>query len=162
MKNRDEDIKDKHVLLKSFKSIRQIENIIKQICSSDINDIQISVLGKVEDVNFDTNFADSWKELKSYCSNKLQLASNFGMVSNSEIGTYFIAGFLAPMFLQEINGKTIGAMSTGFYGILRGLGIDQENVSGYSKALNKGGLILIIRGNKSDIIKLKVNLQELA
>ena len=155
MKNRVEDINDKRVLLKSCQSINQIENIVKQICSSEIDDIQISVLGKVEDVNLDTNFSDSWTELKSYCSNKLRLTSNFGMVSNAEIGTYFIAGFLAPMFLQKINGKTIGAMSAGFYGILGGLGIDQENVSDYSKALNKGDLILIIRGNKSEISKLK-------
>ncbi|WP_055436899.1 hypothetical protein [Lacinutrix algicola] len=155
MKNRVEDIKDKRILLKSFQSIKQIENVIKQICSSNIDDIQISVLGKVEDINLDTNFADSWTKLKSYCSNKLRLNSNFGMVFNPEIGTYFIAGFLEPMFLQEINGKTIGAMPAGFYGILRGLGIDKENVSYYSQALNKGDLLLVIRGDKSKITKLK-------
>ena len=117
------------------------------------------IIGKMQSINSDTNFKPSWMDLKNYCTNELHLSSNFGMVSNPEIGTLFIAGFLAPMFLQEIDGKKIGSLSTGLYGILRGLGIDQNSVVTYSKALHTNNFLLIIRGNKDEMIALETLLK---
>ncbi len=146
MNTKVKDLKEKRVLLKSFSTINQIEKTIKHICRLDNDGIQISVLGKLEDVNLDSNFSNYWSELKTYCANDLKLTSSFGMVSNPEIGTFFIAGFLAPMFLQKINGKTIGSMSTGLYGILRGIGASETQATAYLRLLNSGSYVLILRG----------------
>ncbi|MCL7763008.1 hypothetical protein MPF19_06220 [Polaribacter sp. Z014] len=158
MNSKVEELKEKRVLLKAFPTIKQIDNAIKHICQLKIDGIQISVLGKLEDVNLETNFANYWTELKTYCNDELRLTSNFGVVSTPKIGAVFIAGFLAPMFLQEINGKKIGAMTTGLYGILRGIGVAEESVIEYKKSIKEGNYLLIIRGNKNELPVVEANL----
>ena len=143
---------EKKILIKSFPEIQHIEKLIKRICKMDIKSIQLSVLGKLEGMDLDINYGNSWLALKRYCDNELTLSSNFGIVSNPEIGTIFIAGFLAPLFLQEINKKQIGEIPTAIYGILRGIGIDEDSISDYLKTLNKNNFLLIIRGNKNELI----------
>ncbi len=162
MNSKIEELKEKHVLLKAFPSIKQMNNAIKHICRLKIDGIQISVLGKLEDVDLYTNFTNYWTELKADYKDELKLSSNFGIVSNPNIGTIFITGFLTPIFLQKINGKSIGSMTTGLYGILRGLGIEKKSVLAYSKALNKGNYLLVIRGNKSELQEIGVNFKESA
>ncbi|TYB79481.1 hypothetical protein [Bizionia myxarmorum] len=161
MKSNIEETRQKCVLLKSFPKFQQIENVIDRICHTNNDGIQISVLGKLEGINLDTHPAVSWNELKNHCEDELILTSNSGMVSNPEIGAFFIVGFLAPIFLQEINGKKIGSMSTGLYGILRGLGIDQDRVTACSKSLSSGNYLLIVRGSRDEIMKLEDNIKEL-
>ena len=159
MNSKVEITREKRVYIASFSKIQHIENLLKRIFHLDMKNIQISVIGKMQSINSDTNFKPSWMDLKNYCTNELHLSSDFGMVSNPEMGTVYIAGFLAPMFLQEIDGKKIGSLSTGLYGILRGLGIDQNSVVTYSKALHTNNFLLIIRGNKDEMIALETLLK---
>ena len=155
-----ENLKDKEVLLLSYTNINKVDDAIKHICDLGSSGIQISILGKLDDLTLEYKFSNYWSELKEHCADDLKLTSSFGLVSNAEIGTFFIAGFLAPMFLQEINGKTIGSMSTGLYGILRGLGLNKESVLEYSNALHKGNYILIIRAHKSELLDIEGHLKE--
>ena len=159
MASKLEIAREKKVLIQSFPKIQQIENIVKQICKINTNSIQVSVLGKLERMDLDPNYGNSWLDLKKYCNDELKLSSNFGIISNPEIGTIFIAGFLAPLFLQEINKKQIGEMPTAIFGILRGLGIEPNSVSRYIKTLNKNNFLLIVRGNKNELISLEDNLK---
>lgn len=155
MTSKLEIVREKKVLIQSFPKIHHIENLIKRICKINTSSVQISVLGKLKSMDLDINYGDTWLALKRYCDNELTLSSNFGIVSNPEIGTIFIAGFLAPLFLQEINKKQIGEIPTAIYGILRGIGIDENSISDYLKTLNKNNFLLIIRGNKNEIILLQ-------
>ncbi len=154
--------REKRVLLRSYPKIEQIKNVINSIYHTPINDVQISVLGKLEAEKPNSNFLNAKKKLQQYCEHNLKLSSNFGIILNADVGPFFIAGFLTPMFLQEINGKTIGSMSTGLFGILRGLGINQNNVNTYLKALEKGNYILILRGSSTVLNKLESQLKILA
>ncbi|WP_299107703.1 hypothetical protein [uncultured Winogradskyella sp.] len=160
MASKLEIAREKKVLIQSFPKIRLIENLIKRICKMDIKTVQISVLGKLESMDLETHHGDSWLDLKRYCDNELKLSSNFGIISNPEIGTIFIAGFLAPLFLQEVNKKQIGEMPTAIFGILRGLGIEPNSVSSYLKTLNKNNFLLIVRGNKNELISLEDSLKK--
>ena len=63
----------------------------------------------------------------------------------------YIAGPLVAMFLQDIDGKKLGTLSGGPYGILRGLGIDAEKVATALKVLENGGYLLTIRGKEADL-----------
>lgn len=155
MTSKLEIVREKKVLIQSFPKIHHIENLIKRICKINTSSVQISVLGKLKSMDLDINYGDTWLALKRYCDNELTLSSNFGIVSNPEIGTIFIAGFLAPLFLQEINKKQIGEIPTAIYGILRGIGIDENSISDYLKTPNKNNFLLIIRGNKNEIILLQ-------
>ncbi|MGJ8548970.1 hypothetical protein [Winogradskyella wichelsiae] len=154
--------REKRVLLKSYPKIKQIENVINNIYHTSNSNVQISVLGKLEADKTNSSFLNAKNDLQQYCEQNLKLSSNFGIILNPEIGTFFIAGFLAPMFLQEINGKTIGSMSTGLLGILSGLGINQNNVSTYLKVLEKGNYLLILRGSNTVLNKLESQLKILA
>ncbi len=59
------------------------------------------------------------------------------------------------MFLHEIDGKTLGAMSTGPYGIIRGLGGYKLQTETYLKLLNDGSYLLILRGYDDELNALE-------
>jgi len=150
--------REKRVVLRSYPKIEEIENVLNSIYHTPINHVQISVLGKLEAEKPNSNFVNAKEKLQQYCEHNLKLSSNFGIILNADIGPFFIAGFLTPMFLQEINGKTIGSMSTGLLGILSGLGINQNDVGIYLKGLRKGNYILILRGSNTVLNKLESQL----
>ncbi len=147
----------KHVLLKAYSHLNQIDQALKIVRIKTAGDIQISVLGK-------KNFTllkrgskpfQNKKELKNYWTQALGMKTDFGFFSNPEIGTIFIAGPLTSMFMHDIDDKKLGAMTDGPYGILRGLGIDSEQSAEYIKILSKGGYLLMVRGYDSDLNRLK-------
>ncbi|WP_179374833.1 hypothetical protein [Winogradskyella wichelsiae] len=154
-----EHTKEKSVFLKSYPKIELIKNVINNIYHTPNVYIQISVLGKLATEELNPTFLNSKTHLQTYCENDLKLSSKFGTILNPEIGPFFIAGFLAPMFLQEVNGKTIGSMPTGLFGILSGLGINQNNICTHLRTLKKGNYILILRGSNSELNKLKSQLK---
>jgi hypothetical protein len=73
-------------------------------------------------------------------------AIDFGSFNNPEIGVVFIVGALTSIFLNDINGKMLGTMSMGIYGVLRGLGAYKFEAETYLRALNNNEYLLIIRG----------------
>ena len=70
---------------------------------------------------------------------------------NPEIGYIFVIGPLTSIFLNDLEGKILGAISAGPYGILRGLGISSKEATAHIEALKKDGYLLIVRGYDDDL-----------
>jgi hypothetical protein len=153
MKSKDQETKQRHVFLKSYPRFEQIEAAVKMLQPIKGNNMQVSILGKLNTKSYKNEKKSiySENELKTHCEAMFQLPIDFGIISNPEIGKIFIAGSFAPMFLQEINGKKLGSMSMGLYGVLRGLGIDQERVTSYLKALLNGEYLIVLRGYDKEL-----------
>ena len=120
--------KQKHFLIKSYRHLWQLEEVIEEIRKSATAALQLSVLGKLEQdcVSNDKEIIRAKNELKHYWKESLGPASDFGLFCNPAIGTLFIVGSLVSLFLHDIDGKVLGEMSSGPYGILRGLGIAEK------------------------------------
>ncbi|TYC10557.1 hypothetical protein ES677_11490 [Bizionia gelidisalsuginis] len=141
------EIKEQKIIfLQSYSEFKQIENLVHTINKSDTS-LQVAILGKV--TQQDLNNSTVAMELR--CNTLFEPISNFGIISNPEIGDFFVAGAFATMFLQEVNGKKIGAMSMGPYSILRGLGVHQDSVNHHLKKLISGSYILILRGSEDEL-----------
>lgn len=153
----------KRVFLKSYPNFQQIEKVIKAMKLSQNKDVQVSIIGKL-----DLDHLEDRKkqialenEMEKKCKALFAYPIDFGILSNPEIGTIFITGFLVSMFLQEIELKKIGAMLTGPYGILRGLGIDQKSATKALKALYDGNYLIILRGYDIELNQFQNNLKKL-
>lgn len=139
----------KHVFFKPYQNLLQLEKAIQRIKEKDHNlNLQISILGKISQYYSDGENAltATIDAMKLKCEKMLGNTTEFGSFYNSNIGVIFIAGSLTPMFLHKIDGKILGEMSTGPYGILRGLGAYRFQAETYLKALNTRTYLLIIRG----------------
>lgn len=149
--------KQKRILLKSFVEFKEVKKTIEILQMIDAQNLQISVLGQLIPNRNNTKITLKYSkdELKAQFEELFKSSLDFGTVSNPEIGTIFIVGAFTPMFLQKINGNKLGSMSMGLYGILRGLGIDQERVTNYLKALTNGRYLIIIRGHDKELNKLE-------
>ncbi|MGB3344201.1 MAG: hypothetical protein WBA61_09830 [Aequorivita sp.] len=153
--------KQKRILLKAFAEFKEVEKTIKILQPIDAKNLQISVLGQLapNKNNNEKTLKYSEDELKAQFEELFKPSLDFGTISNPEIGTIFILGAFMPMFLQEINGTKLGSMSMGPYGILRGLGIDQERATNYLKALTNGRYLIIIRGYDKELNILEEKLR---
>jgi len=148
-------IAKKRFFFKEYLQLLQLERAVKIIKKNEPSNLQISILGK-----FIQEYSNDQKEsvnesitLEVYCKGLLGSSTDFGIFSNPEMGTIFIVGSLTSMFLHEVEEKALATMSTGPYGILRGLGASQLQTETYLKALNNGSYLLIVRGNDN---KLKI------
>lgn len=163
MKSKIKETNQKRVFLKSYSKFQQIEQAIKALKVSDNTTIQISIIGKFDDNNLDhaKTLVDLKEGMEKKCKALFEYPIDFGILSNPDIGTLFITGFLVSMFLQEIELKEIGAMLTGPYGILRGLGIDKESACLSLKALHEGDYLMIVRGFENQLEPLEADLTSL-
>lgn len=91
------------------------------------------------------------KELKTYWENLLGQNTKFGFFQNPEIGTTFVAGPLSELFLRDVDGKKLGAMTVGPYGSLRGLGNEEPIAADHIKKLNEGRYLLFVRTNRFNL-----------
>lgn len=141
----------------------QLEKAIQAIQEYDITQLQLSVLGKLGDdcIANDKQLKTAKKDLKEYWKGSLGSTSDFGLFCNPEIGTLFIAGYLASQFLHEISGKTLGEMTSGPYGILRGIGIAEKDSFTFLKALNEHAFLLILRGYDDELDRAEALLESL-
>jgi len=155
MKTRILKITKKGFLFKEYLQLLQLEKAVNIIKKNDPSNLQISILGKFirEHSNDEIESVSKRITIEGYWKDLLDSSTDFGFFSNLEMGTIFIAGALTSMFLHEVDGKALATMSTGPYGILRGLGASQLQTETYLKALNKGSYLLIVRGTDN---KLKV------
>jgi len=146
-KPENSELKQRRVLLKKYSTPHQLEQLLTLLKRQSAA-VQLTLLGKVTTAADHKNETDhEW--LDDFVTRWRKFATTpieYGVVTNPEIGTIFIVGSFADMFLQEINGKKIGSMTTGIYGVLRGLGIDQEAVNAYINALSDGTYLIILRG----------------
>ncbi len=148
MRTRTKEQEQKHFYIKSCQQLWQLEEAIQEIRKHAITQLQLSVLGKpVKDcVSNNKESLKAQKELKHYWKDSLGPTSDFGLFCNPGLGTLFIAGSLASQFLNDMDGKALGEMRSGPYGILRGLGIAEKNATSYIKDLNEAYFLLILRG----------------
>ena len=153
MRAKNQLIKRKQVLVRAFDALQELDRVVVIAQRPTQDDFQISVLGKLENEGFhdDDRILPRINEIRQHWQGKLGKKSDFGWFRNQEIGALFIAGSMAPIFMHPIDGKTLGAMSSGPYGILRGLGIGEEKVMDHINKLLKGELLLIIRGHRFDL-----------
>lgn len=141
--------KKKFVYLKAYKELSDIEDAVKIVQDSSL-DIQLTVLRKIGEKGRD-GLEPQEKRLESYWNRLLGDYSRFGLLSSPEMGRFYIAGELADIFLHEIDGRPIGEMSTGIYGVLRGMGFHRSTVDIYLKDLLAGQYLLISRGLNAQI-----------
>ena len=146
MKTRVKRLTDKQFFSKIYFRLSKLERVVKEI-SKYPSIYEISVLGKVGHLKIEL---DEEMAIKNYWIAWIKDESEFGHFFNPEIGTIFIAGPLTPLFLDDMGGKSLGSMSSGPYGILRGLGINEEQAATQIKKLNQGGYLLIVRGHSLD------------
>ncbi|WP_111707686.1 hypothetical protein [Lutibacter citreus] len=146
----------RRIFLKTFTKYNQIEDAIKILKENYYEDhLQVTIIGEFSKKN-------KLEAIKTQLKGLFNSPLNFGIITNSEIGTVFIIGSFTSMFLQEINGKKIGSMSMGPNSILCGLGIVQEKVTTCLKALKNGKYLLIIRGFNNKLNKLEDSLIQLS
>jgi len=148
MKSNIQEKNEKSVFIKSYPEFLLVEKAVKVIDKNKSTHLQISVLGKISEHHKVEEKKNSIAKdiIEAKCKSLFEFPNDFGMLTNPKIGNIFITGFLVGTFLQEVEKKTIGSLSTGPYGILRGLGIDRDRTTYYIKALQKGNYILILRG----------------
>lgn len=162
MTSEDYNTKRKHVYFRSFKTIMQVEEALKQVKGFGDLKIQISVLGRFPQKHYsDTKlFEEDSVKIKNYWTKFLGEDAYFGNLNNPEIGTVFVMGPLTSILLNKVNGKNLGNMSSGIYGVLRGLGAIKSQVENYLNALKNKEYLLIIRGYDLDLYGLDSFLQK--
>lgn len=153
MKVKVRNAEQKQFFIKSYTLLSELRKAVMMIQDSTLSP-NVSILGKFtneqsfknekEQIEFENQLKNYWKEL-------LDSSIELGAFKNPELGTVFIIGALTPMFLHNINGKALGGMSAGFYGILRGLGAYKLQADIYLKTLNKGNYLLIVRGYNNEL-----------
>jgi hypothetical protein len=150
-------IKQKQIYFKAYKHLSQLENALKQIKEEDTSNLQISILVKVDAFYLDTDneLPKDIKTIKRYWKKLLNQSINFGNFHNSETGNILIIGALAPVFLHKVNGKPLANLSSGPYGIFRGMGINETQATTYLKLLNSGNYLLILRGFDNELYNLE-------
>mgnify|MGYP001038049588 CR=1 FL=1 len=153
--------KQKQIYFKAFQHLSHLENALKCIKREGIFNSQISILGKTTQFFEDKEIeiSDEFFSIKKYWKNQLGHSVNFGSFYNPQIGTIFIVGSLASTFLHKINGKPLAALSSGSYGIFRGIGASKIEASAYLKLLNRGNFLLVFRGFENELHQLENLLQ---
>jgi hypothetical protein len=140
-------------LIKSYRNLEQLKEVILELSNTTSVKPNMSVLGKLGQYcvvnNKETQLVKT--ELKHYFKGVLGAKTNFAIFCNPEIGTLFITGSLVSQFLNDMNGTVLGEMPSGPYGILRGLGITENNASKYLKDLNEKCFLLILRGYDQEL-----------
>lgn len=147
----------KYFFVKSYPHLWLLEEAIKILSEHASYQLQISVLGKMGVVCIFTNkeFIRSKKELKLYWKDNLGANSHFGLFCNPEIGTLFIAGSLVSQFLNKLDGKFLGEIPSGLFGILKGLGLEEPSATWHLNALIQGHYVLLIRGYDFQLQKVE-------
>lgn len=113
------------------------------------------MVGKFSRLCFERNneFQNNVDTVKRYWNKLLKNDHDFGTFENSEIGSIFIAGTLAPIFLREINGKILGTLSVGPYAIIMGMGATEIQSKAFISSLNNDNYLLLFRGSESELVK---------
>ena len=133
-----------HVFSKMIAQLSEVERVVDRT-NKDDSDTQLTFLFKLGKHCFgeDRKIEGQSRRLKNYWKKLLGPTIDFGSFYNRDIGTIFIAGPLSEIFLQDVDGKKLGAFTEGPYGILRGLGLNHVKASVAIKKLNEGQYLLL-------------------
>ena len=157
MNNKAQHLQRDQFIIKSFKELSQLLPAIVNSKGLSTGNLRFSILfrctGSLEnDVAMCTQ---EFQNTKAVLKDEFSTTAKSGMFFNPEIGTIFCLGNLSSMFLQEINGQALGAIGTGVYGIIRGLGINDEEAKQHVTHLSKDHYLLFVSGKTATIEKLK-------
>ena len=157
MYSENNNTNQKQIYFKAYQNLSELETVLNQIEKEDTAKIQMSILGKVSQY-----YLDKEKDLpngidviqvywKKVWGNKVR----FGRFYNPELGNVFVVGGLASTFLHQVDGKSLATLSSGPYGIFRGMGVDENLALSYLRNLNSGKYLLIIRAYEVDFWHLE-------
>lgn len=152
-----ESYNTKHIYFKAYENLFQLEQDLKLMREQDPKDANISILGKASKFYRDTNieFSNDTQAFEAHWEKILGYSTNSGSFINPDLGSLFIIGALASIFLYAIDGKTLGMLSAGPFGILRGIGATETEVVTHLKELYNGDYLLIFRGSHNELKKYK-------
>lgn len=138
---------EKQIHFKAYQELSKLENALEQLKEENVSTFQVSIMGKLTQFCNDKDivFAKDTAIINSYWKGLLGKTVNFGTFYNPESGSVFIAGSLVTIFLHKINGKSLAALSSGTYGIFRGMGSSEALSAMNLKLLNSGSYLLILR-----------------
>lgn len=142
----------KHVFSRIYFDPLQLMETV-EITINESADYELSILGKTKNLLSIPN-KDSISNgiaIKTHAQEIVKVGKKFNFFFNPEIGDIFITGPLSSIFLNDLEGKYLGALSTGPFGILRGLGISRNKAIDHLTALKNGGYLIIIRGHDHDL-----------
>jgi hypothetical protein len=162
MTSEDYNRKQKQTYFKAYKNLLQLENALKRLKLKEENAsrFRVSFLGKASQFYSDKNLENSKEStIKAYWKDLFGKTIEFGTFFNPQIGSVFIVGALVSAFLHKINGKSLATLSSGAYGIFRGIGASETEASDYLKLLNSGSYLLIVRGFENDLQDLDTKLK---
>lgn len=150
-------VEQKHVFLKIYSQISNLEKAINKIKKSGFTKIMISVLGKlIQGFSADSMaLGNNSKDAQSFFKELLGTDVDLDSFYNQETGHVLVTGFLVPMFVEPVGKKKLGELSGGPYGILKGLGFSKIKVMTYIKELSEGLYLLVVRGNRFEIESLE-------
>ncbi|TXD84460.1 hypothetical protein ESY86_05175 [Subsaximicrobium wynnwilliamsii] len=153
MRSANYNIKEKQIYFKVYQDLPQLENALKHLEEQRFLQVQVSVLGKSEQFHVDKNTAISkdTDTIKTYWESRLGNTMNFGTFYNPQTGSVFIVGSLVSTFLHKINGKSLATLSSGPYGVFRGIGASEAQATHCLKQLNDGNYVLILRGFEQEL-----------
>lgn len=143
-----------------FDPLRLMEAV--EVIFNGSADYELSILGKTKNLLSSPN-KDSISNgiaIKTNAREIAKVGKKFDFFFNPDIGDIFITGPLSSIFLNDLKGKYLGALSTGPFGILRGLGISKNKATDYLTALKNGGYLLIVRGYDYELDILEDLLRE--
>lgn len=156
----------KDFYFKAFENLALLETALGFLKEKGDTNLQISIIGKVSQFYLDKNIevSKNMEPLILYWKDTLDNTTDFGSLYNPEIGNVFIVGTLTSIFLEKVDGKTLGMLSVGAHGILRGIGATEKQATDYIKLLKNGNYLLIYKGckeefkNYKEVLDDKVNL----
>lgn len=132
-----------HVFSKIIARLSYVEEFVERM-SVEAPDSQLTLLFKLGNSYQEETDSEVLKpKLKIYLKKLLGPMTDFGLFYNQDIGSIFIAGPYTSIFIQEVDGKKLGAMSEGVYGILKGFGLNDWETSHAIENLMEGQFLLL-------------------
>lgn len=148
----------KQVYFKAYKKLSQLEIALKHLKEENTAGLQVSILGKVNQFYSDQNvdISENTTIIKKYWKGLLGETMDVGKFYIPDSGFVFVAGSLASTFLHKINGKSLASLSSGPYGIFRGIGFSKAQANNFLKLLKIGNYVLIVRGFEKNLKNLNI------
>lgn len=141
----------------AFDDIPQALKFINSIRLLNLEHFEISVLQKL-DSNCESPSSDiliNEKEAEKKWTILISKPNSSGIFRNHYLGTIYVAGHLAPIFLKKLTSSNIGSLDNGPYAIFKGLGINDQLIPKLFFKLSNCKILLIVRAHKEKLKILK-------
>lgn len=149
--------KQKIFYIRAYDTLKQMERAVGIVMNAIKSSTEFSVLGKLEADQFNNKkiLVENRRVLRSYWYSLLGKEIEIGFFAHPEIGHIYILGSLVPMFLYDVSGNKLGALSGGTYGILRGFGIRPDDTLDFLKKLDQGSFLVILRDYEGELNRIQ-------